>query len=50
MKFLHRKKSIPCIIKYKETYVLSFILPQLIITLQKLEAGLFFIKQNVGLP
>lgn len=44
------KKSIPCIIKYKETYVLSFISPQLIITLQKLEAGLFFIKQNVGFP
>lgn len=34
-----QEKSITCIIKYKEPYVLSFIVPQLIIAFQKLEVG-----------
>lgn len=48
-----QEKSITCIIKYKEPYVLSFIVPQLIIAFQKLEVGcgfFFFIKLNVAFP
>lgn len=36
--------------KYKEAYALSFIVPQLITALQKLEAGLFSLNKMLHSP